>query len=79
MYKKSKECTILNYSLIFPIICSDDGTSSQIFVRNGIFDNNATALRESTIKISQGRPKFMKNFLVNSLNDFEMMTYPKTE
>lgn len=58
---------------------SDDGTESQIFARNGIYDNNATALRESTIKISHGRPRFFKNFMINNLNDFEMMTYPKTE
>ncbi|GFO27981.1 class a scavenger receptor srcr domain with c-type lectin domain [Plakobranchus ocellatus] len=57
---------------------SEDGTESQIFVRNGIYDNNATALRESTIKVGVGRPKFTYNYLYNNLNDFEIETYPKT-
>ncbi|XP_012945265.1 protein bark beetle [Aplysia californica] len=56
---------------------SDDSTQSQLFARNGIYDNNATALRESTIKVGSGRPKFENNFLVNNLNDFEMESYPK--
>ncbi|GFR58263.1 neurotrypsin [Elysia marginata] len=56
---------------------SEDGTESQLFARNGIYDNNATALRESTIKIGTGKPKFTHNFLVNNLNDFEIETYPK--
>ncbi|CAG5132059.1 unnamed protein product, partial [Candidula unifasciata] len=56
---------------------SDDSTDTQIFARNGIYNNNATALREATIKIGQGMPKFVNNFFVNPLNDFEIATYPK--
>ncbi|CAL1535561.1 unnamed protein product [Lymnaea stagnalis] len=57
---------------------NDDSTESQLFSRNGIYNNNATALRETTIKIGLGRPKFINNYLVNTLNDFEMETYPKS-
>ena len=56
---------------------SDDSAESQLFARNGIYNNNATALRESTIKIGYGHPKFEYNYMVNNLNDFEIEAYPK--
>ncbi|KAK0049320.1 protein bark beetle [Biomphalaria pfeifferi] len=68
-----------NGHYILHIYNNDDSTESQLYARNGIYDNNATALRESTIKIGQGRPKFTYNYLVNNLNDFEVETYPKPQ
>ncbi|KAH9500139.1 hypothetical protein Btru_077291 [Bulinus truncatus] len=63
---------------ILHIYNNDDSADSQLYARNAIYNNNATALRESTIKIGIGRPKFTNNYFVNNLNDFEMETYPKT-
>lgn len=45
---------------------------SQLYNKNTLKDNNSTALYESTIKVGNGMPRFVNNYLVNPDNAFEL-------